>query len=312
MISWPSDVEKVKEGKASNIEYINAITYWLSTDIPQSTEGMYEAISRRVVWVFPNGYAFAVGTNFNPVFYHLSKKVQQSDLLPFDDFNSDWRYAPQANGWQYNGNGNNFLPADKIANFVEIFTTKYGVPQLTLPWDSSWVEQIVDQGEDYYYEWDDDDAEESINLRLTMYQLAELANNGVLVNHSPWKTSIADEEAELSEHSDYMKFRKLVALIEEHKLAILDLDQHCSGCGGGTYEYAVKYDPELEGKPIFRTWSQNSEWMWRGDGSIYLEVYMPDENSEKEIKKLAVEIGFDFDLDEDGEPEVCGSIDYES
>lgn len=311
MKAWKESLDKVEKGTASQTEYIHAITHWLQSEIPQNTEGMYESISRRAVWVFPNNYAFAVGTNFNPVFYHLTMPISDESTLPFDDFNSEWSYARQANGWRYDGVGNSCLPPEKIAHFIEIFTTKYGVPSLVLPWHTSWTEQITDQGEEYYEDWEDEPGSLN-NLREMMYKLATMATNGTLVNHSPWSTQIVDEEEALSQYSDYSKFKKLVSVIEERKIAILDLDQHCSGCGSGTYEYAIQEDPELEGKPIFRTWSQNSEWMWLGDGSIFLEVYMDDEVAEKEIKKAALELGFDFDLDENGEPEISGSISYES
>ncbi len=77
------------------------------------------------------------------------------------------------------------------------------------------------------------------------------------------------------------------------------------------YEWAIKEDPALEGKEIFRTWGQNSEYSWLGDGFIFVETYLNDDESEKRIKQAAEEEGLDMGLeDEDWEP--SGSFYYES
>lgn len=313
MATWDENLDKVKNGTATKVEFIDAITHWLGTEIAESTEGMYEAVSRRVVWVFPDGYALAVGTNFNPVFYHLSEELSRQSQLPLpQSLQEGWNYYPQTNGWGYDKCARVFPSAEEILRLVELFAKTHGEPKVILPWGYSWTESIVDQQEDYY-EWYADDSEEGeVNIRETMLHLATAITDGTLSKASPWEFIATDDEEDgLSHYSDFAKFQRFIARISNEKLAILDLDQHCAGCSSGTYEYAVKDDPELEGKEIFRTWGQNSENMWLGDGSIYVDAYMDNGEVEKQLKVIAEEEGLNMDL-EDEEWEPSGSFYYES
>lgn len=313
MATWAENLDKVKSGTATKVEFVDAITHWLGTEIAENTEGMYEAISRRVVWVFPDNYALAVGTNFNPVFYHLSEELSASSILPLpQSMQNDWHFYPKTNGWGNIASGGSFPSAERILSLVELFAKTHGEPKVLLPWGYGWTESVVDQDEDYYNWYADDLAEGEVNIRETMFHLATAVVDGTLSKASPWEFIATDDEEDgLSYYSDFSKFQRFIARVSEEKLAILDLDQHCAACSNGTYEYAVKDDPELEGKEIFRTWGQNSENMWLGDGSIYVDAYMDNGEVEKQLKIVAEEEGLDMDL-EDEEWEPSGSFYYES
>jgi len=313
MTGWTENLDKVKSGSATKVEFVDAVTHWLGTSIAENTEGMHEAVSRRVIWVFPDNYVLAVGTNFDPTFYHLSKELTKDDVIPLPQtLQKEWVFSTQSNGWTNSGFSSSFPTAEQILGLIDLFTSKHGEPKIVLPWGYSWTVSVVDEDEDYYSWYVDEIAEGEENIRETMFHLATALGEGKLAKASPWEFVATDDEEEgLSYYSDFAKFKRFIERVSEEKLAILDLDQHCASCSSGTYEYAVKEDPELEGKEIFRTWGQNSENMWLGDGSILVDAFMNDESVEKQLKIVAEEEGLDMGLD-DEEWSASGSFYYES
>jgi hypothetical protein len=326
-------LNKVLDGRGSKTEFIEAITQWMKTEVAMDTEGSYEAVSRRVVWLFPNDYAFAVGVNFVPVFYKVKGKLNEDAQLPLDaSLSKHWLFLPYANGWTYKGSrlsygentyseeeSNTAIPsASLILQFLDRFTELHGEPELVLPWDNTWTETIVDQGEEYY-EWRANDAAEELeegeelgeNDYETMFLLATSVIEKTLNAVSPWAISLVSEEEMISDHSDYYRFQALTERISEEKIMIVNLDEHCGGCSSGKYESAVAADPELEGKNIFITWSQASDWRWRGDGGISVEVHIQDPADELAVSIIAEELGLYVGLDEtDWKPK--GSFTYDS
>jgi hypothetical protein len=291
MNSWAENLDKVKAGTATRVEFVDAITHWLGTQIAESTEGMYEAVSRRVVWIFPDNYALAVGTNFNPVFYHLTEELTEISSSPLPQgLQKGWHFYSKSNGWGKIDNGGVFPTAESILNLVELFTKTHGEPRVILPWGYIWTDSIVEQSDEDDWNTDEDQPEEE-DIQETMFHLATATTDGSLIGTSPWELEVTDEVEGLSYYSDFSKFQRFIKKISESKLAILDLDQHCAGCTPGTYENAVKDDPELEGKAIFRTWGQNSENMWLGDGSICVEAWIDDAEIEKQLMRVAEEVG---------------------
>ncbi len=299
MTTWAENLIKARTGNANKVEFIDAISHWLGTAIADETEGMYEAVSRRVVWVFPDDYAFAVGTFFNPVFYHLSTEIKFGDVIPLSEsLQKDWTYSSQANGWASKVIGREFPKAQEILNLVELLTEAHGEPNLVLPWGSSWTDSV------HYEEGDEE-------IRETMFHLATAVLDGTLEKSSPWKMVKMHESDALSYYSDFSKFERFLEKVRDQKLVILELDQHCAACSSGTYDSAVKADPELEGKEIFTTWGQNSQGFWHGDGYICFDVEIENADVEKELTLLAEEIGLDMEFDEE-EWSASGRFWYES
>jgi hypothetical protein len=303
-MSWKDNVTKVAEGTATRAEFVDAITRWLyNENLAGSTEGAYEALSRRVVWVFPNKYAFVIGTGFYPALYSLDTELDEEESvipLPKDSGTSGWEFDPVINGWHYIADPEEISIA-LILNIVDLLTKENGKPFLLLPWSTTRTESIAENDLEEWLGWygveDDDEEREEY---IPMYTLATLAMNGELQGKSEWDVVITEEDDGLSEYSDYVKFMKLVKHIEDNDLMIIDLDQHCAGCSHGTYEYAVKYNPKLEGKSIFRTWGQNSEYMYLGDGSLNITVDFYDgPDIEKQIKLIAEDLGIYTGVNED-------------
>jgi hypothetical protein len=310
MTSWAKNLKKVKTGKATKVEFVDAITHWMGTEVAASTEGMGEAVSRRAVWLFPDGYALAVGANFDPVFYHLSKELPVGSMIPLPQSRKkNWLFASRINGWTYSGVGGRFPKAAETLALVDLFSANHGEPKLLLPWAFHWVESITEQGEDYY-DWDE--SEDGVNKRKIMSSLATAIEDGSVAEACPWEFLLGSEEDGISHHSDFSKFQRFIEKVEEAKIAILDLDQHCAACSNGTYEDAVASDPELAGKEVFLTWGQNSEGKWLGDGSVYMESgYIDNPEFERQLKQLAQDEGLDMGLD-DKNWEPSGSFAFES
>lgn len=314
MGKWLDSVEKVESGVANKVDFVDSITHWMGTEVAQSTEGRWEPVARRAVWIFNNGYALSVGTAYQPTFYHLTDLILESESMPIpQSMQAGWHYTNHANGWRYNSeNGTEFPSAETIVKLVDMFSQHLGTPRLLLPWGYIWTESVLDQGEDYYLDWEDDAEEGEDNNHKTMFKMVGLLKEGIIAKASPWEFTFSDDEADgLSFHSDFMRFDRFVERLTNEKIAIVDLDQHCAGCSSGVYEYAVKEDAELEGKEIFRTWGQNSEYSWLGDGAIYFDAYLNNAEAEKQIKTVAEQEGLYTGVnEEDWEP--SGSFEYES
>lgn len=292
--SWSANLKRVLGGTATRVQFVDAITHWFKTEIAESTEGMWEAVSRRVVWQFPDGHMFAVGTGFSPVLYHFRNQITASSKFPLDSLDkSVWEFSSMSNGWAHR-QFNDLPSSEEIVELVDLISAEFGEPSLLLPWGPHWTESIVDDEESYYEDFEDEDSE---NNYRTMFELASAIVNGEIKAQSPWALEFASDEGEgLSLHSDFHKFQKFAARIFKDKLVILNLDEHCAACGSGVYEDAVARDPDLKGKAIFRTWGQNSEWRWLGNGGINVEAQIESPELEKQLKEIAEEIGLDMGL----------------
>lgn len=314
MGEWLNNVIKVENGTSNKTEFTDAVTHWLGTEVAQFTEGRWEPVARRVVWLFNGGYALSVGTAYSPTFYHLTDLISESDQMPIpQSMQTNWVYTHHANGWRYeSGSGSELPSAETIIKLLEMFSKHLGTPSILLPWGYIWTESILDQGEDYYLDWEDDVEEGEDNNHKTMVKMLGLLKDGTLEKASPWEFRFSeDEEAGLSKHCDFMRFERFTKRLSDEKIAVVDLDQHCAGCASGVYEYAVKEDPELEGKEIFRTWGQNSEYCWLGDGAIFFQTYLNDPEGERQIKEAAEAEGLYTGVYEE-DWEATGEFEYQS
>lgn len=309
---WCEDVEKVLTMKEPSPDLIaSAITGWLRTEIAQYTEGRHEAVSRRAVWLFPDGCGLTVGAGYKPVFFHMSEELSKEAVFPMPDYfnTKPWVFAPHVNGWFHNDSTVDVPDGKFLADLLEVLTVKHGEPELCLPWSWSWYDNILDNVDDYV-EWGMEPDEGDFNVREFMIKLVLMIKDGSFQKKSSWVINIGDETDWLSDYSDFIRFSKMLGKIEDESLMILDLDQHCAGCSAGTREWAEKDNPKLKGKDIFRTWGQNSEGSWFGDGTIRVEAtWFEDAATEKKIKFIAEELGLYTGIYED-DWKACGDFEY--
>lgn len=306
MSSWLKTVEKAVAGEATKEEFIHAVTGWLTTELAEYTEGSYEAISRRVIWLFDEKWAIVYGSYFPLTVTHMDEEVTSETTPPIEL--PGWSYRKHANGWQHHLENSDISEKD-ILHLIDALSKILGEPKLVLPWGYCWADNIAEEELDEYLEWG---AEGSEELRTAMHALAtSVGEPGSLAEVSPWELEKTDEAEWMPEFCDWSRFQRVTSAIEERKLMILNLDEHCAACGSNVYEWAVKDDPEMEGKRIFLTWGQNSQGTYLGDGSIYLEVYLDDEGDERAVKQIAADEGLDDQInEEDWEP--SGAWYYES
>lgn len=299
---WLQNLDKTLAGEPSPAEFIGAVSGWLHTDIPEYTEGSYEAVSRRIVWEFPDGYAYVVGWGFPPTIYHMSELLTKESKFPLpQSMSQGWEFRVHANGWVNTDEENIWTPAS-VLSWVEKLASAHGQPKIIFPWGYAWNENVVDQAEDYY-EYDEEKYEDTpeLNPRKLMFRMVTAIGEGKIAAASPWETHFGEEDEGMSYYSDWSRFYRVVRAIEDQKLMIVNLDEHCAACNSGTYEWAVKDDPEMEGENIFLTWGQNSQGSWLGNGFISTEVYFSDEDDERAVIKLAIAEGLEEE-DEDWEP----------
>ena len=309
---WAESVGRLASLNKPNREVVaSAVTGWLGTDIASYTEGRWEAVCRRTSWLFPDGWCFSVGTGFKPVFTHLSEELKSDSAFPMPKyFNSkEWKFFPHINGWCWVDCETDVPSGAKIVEFLDVFTLKHGKPYVGMPWLETFGFYVVEQESDYF-EWYEGELENGeANLHKVMFDLATIVTDVELFkSKSHWGVAEGDETLGLSYFSDFMRFDRFVGKLDENNVLFLDLDQHCAGCSHGFEEWALKDNPALEGKPTFRTWGQNSDGAWFGDGTIaWVEAHnIWDATVEKRVKFYAEEEGLYTGVYEnDWEPSEC-------
>jgi hypothetical protein len=310
-------------GKASQAEFIETLVGWMFSDAAMNTDGMYEASTRRVLWKFENNLALVIGTSFPLTLVHLDEEVTDSTPSRFlpTYLAKQWKRRAHANGWvldkEQPAPDYSALPTPpdygEIQEWIELLSTLFDTPELIIPWDYPWYHAPLDYGEEFYEDYADDLEEGQLDGRKMLVYLASSIEAGTLQAVSPWSINMVDGWEGLPYHCDLSRYLRVIQAIEESKLMIVDIDQHCAGCASGVYEQAIEQDPELEGKSIFRTFGQNSEYMFLGDGAIFIEATLPVDAPEKELKELFEREGLYMGLP-DALPDwtPTGGVEYES
>lgn len=281
---------------------IDALRGWLESEITEYTEGSYEGVSRRMVWVFPDNWAVTVGyKTFTLV--HLDKEITSSEplILPASYQAKDTFFLHAINGWSLHKS----LTNQELIDFIDGLTEIHGIPNLCLPWDT-WINQTVDDDE-YVSYWDD---KEQLPVRQGFYNLMVLINDSKLQSLVKWEIIICEDDDFMSEYSDYSRFTRLTSELEESGRWMVILDEHCAACSSGTRKYMIEENPALANAPEFLTWGQNSQDTWMPDGTFWAEVWIDGFEAEKEVKILANKHGFFFEIPEN-EDEAEGTISFD-
>jgi hypothetical protein len=287
MESLDSKVDKSEAGREfieshGSDSLIEAITSWLESGPAESPEQYFESMGRRVLWAYPNGLTLTIGADINLTIASMSEQLSPNTALPEICEPDNWVFLPHANGWA----SNQGYDAETLLEIIQALEELHGKPKLILPWLNR-AESTMDQEEEEFVDLDPDD--ESYNEYLGYYRLMNLANSEDIAFFSEWELSVVNDEDFLSPFTHFERYQRFTEKLEESKLVILDLEEHCSSCSSGVTEEAIKQDPELAGKPLFITWSQNSNFLVRPDGAINIEggCWDADASTMQKIKQLA-------------------------
>lgn len=302
--SGASQSQKAKLKEPTPQTFVTAFRGWLDTEVTEYTEGAYEAVSRRIVWLYPDGYSLTVGSEETFVLSNIDKEMQPNfkNPIPKGYNTKDWTFSKHINGWSNHKN----IDDKALTQFINDLSNLHGAPKMILPWES-WIEQTTDDDE-YLSYWEDKD--ESLVIRKAFYDLMCMLNNDKLSNLSPWKVIICEGDAYFSEYSDYSRFVELTSALEETGEWMVVLDEHCAACMSGTRKWMVEENPKLATAPEFVTWGQNSQTAWLPDGTFYADVWIDDFESEKFVKNLANQFGFNFEIPAT-EEDATGSITFD-
>lgn len=313
MIDWVESVNKVKKylespqsqreaNKVDALTLVSALRGWLNSEVTEYTEGSYEGVSRRLVWVYPDGYSLTSGSNDVLALTHMNMLLDGSEnVIPKSLNPKSWNFNKNINGWSHP----EIVTDEELLKIVETITNVHGVPKLVLPWES-WAEQTTDD-EDYLTYWEDH--EEKLPIREAFYNLMVIVQSGKIKTISPWETLTVASDDYLSEHCDYTRFFNLVNTLEESGEWLVIIDEHCAACSTGTRKYMIEENPKLANAPEFLTWGQNSQDTWLPDGSFWAEVWIDSFEDEKKIKTLANQHGFDIEIP-DNEDNAEGAITF--
>jgi hypothetical protein len=287
MENLDSKVDKAEAGREiieshGSDSFIEALASWLESGPAEFPEQYFESMGRRVLWVYPNGLTLTIGADINLTIASMSEQLSPSTALPEICNPDNWMFLPHANGWA----STQWYDKETLLEIIQAMEELYGKAKLILPWRNR-AESTMDQEEEEFVHADPDD--ESYNEYLGYYRLMNLANSEDIAFFSEWDLLIVDDEDFISPFTHFEKYQRFTEKLAESKLVILDLEEHCSSCSSGVTEEAIKKDPELEGKPLFITWSQNSNFLVRPDGAINIEAncWDADASTLQKVKQLA-------------------------
>lgn len=314
-MSWIKSVDALAKGRVSQasrlrgFNAVSALTGWHESVVAEYTEGSGEAVARRTVWVFPNGFSLTLGTSIKPSIACLDAEIFEDagSVLPFecmDENNWLWNYG--LNGWQ---RLNDFSVAE-AAEFIECLTAEAGVPFLGLPW-----QHVLDMIEDDCYQLEDLAEPGSENFEvyrayielMNCFMRSRIEGTQKLI---PWEIRLGYEDDFLSPYCDYVKFMQFASYLSDEAGWSVILDEHCAACASGTRKAFAENNPDGMDKPEFLTWGQNSQFMYLPDGNISVLVNLYDEDEERFIKQHASDFGFDLGEWEDPGFEAEGELQF--
>jgi hypothetical protein len=297
-------LEDLKAGKQPLISpqlTLEAFLGYLDSDLCKSTEGSYDAYSRRFAWVFDNGYILTVGTGINPTISHLEQEFNENSPMPFGEnvIPENWNFDPYANGWERK----EALTSEDLIDFLANLAIEAGdQPTFIIPllWKLDDIESYEDLIDDDYPDYE------------TFYKLGSILNDeeslNLIAGIFGWGIEITDEGEYMPYYCQAEKFNRFTTFLENTNKWIVVIDEHCAACSRGSTDEIISHNPELKDAPVFMTWGQNSDWSHKPNGTFWAEVYINDEaKDEKFIRDNARAFGLDVDAWA-GEEEFSGSV----
>lgn len=317
-ISSPNDIQDYKSSvyalmnKSSTREQVvNAITQWMNV-VEDDFEGlpMDYAVSRRTLWVFPNGITLIVSPRFGPHISNLHGLVPEDSPAPVpEEDQHNWNTAMYVNGWRLSLDPFVFRGPQFICHAIDSLTKINGEPSLVIPWMDSWARDSLDDEADFF---EHEEQAERRTLRESVQQMFKFVAEGKLDSASPWPVEISAREAYMSEFCGYMEFKRFLDELEERKMALVARNEWTDFMNSDREAKIRSERPEFGESPI--VWVplnygakayHPSGWVF--DGSIYVG----DEELEKQMYSLAeeLELGLYAELeaeeveDEDWQPQ---------
>lgn len=297
-MEWNESVDALDEAikkqsarnKLSPAVIVNALTGWLETELTSYTEGSYEAVARRVVWVFPNKYSLTLGTSIEPTIACIDKDLNDGIFnkpVPFECMdNTKWYFDSSVNGWVRHTK----FSDEETAEFIALLTKENGPPYLALPWERK-VQNFEDDGDDWA-DWvsPEDDKYELYQTYGKLLNLFTEKNISSTRKTIMWDVRIVDEDEDMSDFCYYSRFMRFAFFLEEQGWAVI-LDEHCAACASGTRKWMQEQSEDGKPRPEFLTWGQNSDTMYYPDGNMSISVYISDETDERYVKEQAADFG---------------------
>lgn len=258
--------EKFLSGTLTKTEVVDLIGEVFTTpDFYDSCWDEFEALFRRVVWVFTDRWMVTFGPNEGLFIQHLDEKWEEAGSPASEvaavvaQFDGKHEFSSAANGFQVFGPDGEMPSSQQIVLVVDSLAKEHGEPILALPWGDI-LDRISDRFEDEDY---DEDDEESLATLTFMDQV----NKASETPSSPWQTQIASSDGYFPEHSGYARFYRLMDDLEERNWIVIN-GECCGTCAGSSIRFARAEDPSKENSPVFVVYEQNAEFSWGVSGWI--------------------------------------------
>jgi hypothetical protein len=262
--AWFNQIDAVMEGTAD----LTTLSQFLMTLVDEDLVTVYPdgeagALSRRVIWTFPNGVVFWTGKDEDFYISHLTEEYNEEStpISIAGESESVWDWSEEANGWVYGGS---YGMKDLIGNLA----AEHGKPTLVLPW-SSQIENVVGEELDNlvdYYDFDSEDEEERAKYEKLVAFFGLLQEGGIKVADDAWDIILDYGDGFMPKFSKAGRFGQFLAGLEDEGWGII-YDECCGSCSSGSMQW-LKEERPGEDFPIFITWGQNSDLTWGVSGSV--------------------------------------------
>jgi len=285
--SYEACVEKLSKGTPTKTDIVFATTGWLQLLEDSGGVTPEEAVSRRTVWSFSNGYQLVVPHINAPVLVDTKKEFSMDRPIPLaEEEMESWKPSPSVNGYRYEAGGlDQFPDSYSLLEIIKKLTAQWGEPKLLIPWKKTWVD-------DWVSDYDEESFEHSPHY-LAIFRFAVAVSEGKLKKASPWDLKIIEADECMPKWCHYKQFRQLLEEVKKRKIANVQFDVWADEISEEAIEEIRAGKDKYSKLPIIwiPKWTANH---YLGDGCIYTEIEVDDPEVEKNIIQLANELKLDL------------------
>jgi hypothetical protein len=285
--SYEASVDNLAKGSFSKRDVVFALTGWLQLIEDFGGVTPEEAVSRRTVWSFSNGYLLVVPHLNAPVLQHLKKPLRLDEPAPLpEDHMVNWDGAPSVDGYRYTGGGGHqFMDPDSLSDLIERLTVEWGEPKVLIPWKKTWMDEISSDGPEESFK--------SFPNYLAIYRFAVMFSSGKFKKVSPWSLVFIEPDEYMPKRCHYKEFRHLLEEVKKRRIANVQFDVWNDEISDEAIELIRAGKDKYSKLPIIwiPKWTADH---YIGDGCIYTQIEVDDPEVEKKIIQLANELELDL------------------
>lgn len=292
---WHENLEAFQSDSLNDSQLTQfLIGFFEDSNLFEYTDGMEEALCRRIGFRFTDGTIIWHGAGEGIILSHLTRKLEPSDWKEYKYLISFGTptFLEYANGWSLAPNPEWRTLVDMVELMESRLDEKASV---FVPLSYVAERNAIDGLEEYLAQAGVEEGDENFSIYEAAFAVFEKVHNRELAYSRD--VDYVDAEDYLPEHSAYGKFSKFLDVLREENGWGVIMDECCGTCSGGSAR-DLRAEPGFENAPIFFTWSQNSYAYWGTSGWVSHQHYTSDENEIKTLLAAAEKVGLNVSIED--------------